>query len=47
MFTARKKIVKDRGVEPDELEEQVAQVKGNSVSFRPHRCCNYRLAGCT
>lgn len=26
MFTARKKIVKERGVEPDELEEQVAQV---------------------
>lgn len=25
MFTARKKIVKERGVEPDELEEQVAQ----------------------
>lgn len=25
-FTARKKIVKERGVQPDELEEQVAQV---------------------
>lgn len=26
MFTARKKIVKERGAEPDEFEESVAQV---------------------
>jgi len=27
MFTARKKIAKDKGVEPDEFEESVAQVR--------------------
>jgi hypothetical protein len=27
MFTARKKIVKEKGAEPDEFEEQVAQVR--------------------
>ena len=27
MFTARKKIVKERGAEPDEFEESVAQVR--------------------
>jgi hypothetical protein len=26
MFTARKKIVKEKGAEPDEFEETVAQV---------------------
>jgi hypothetical protein len=31
MFTARKKIVKERGVEPDELEEQVAQVREGAI----------------
>lgn len=31
MFTARKKIVKERAEEPDELEEQVAQVRNNAT----------------
>lgn len=30
MFTARKKIVKEKGHEPTEFEEQVAQVNGVS-----------------
>jgi hypothetical protein len=28
MFTARKKIVKEKGAEPDDFEETVAQVRG-------------------
>jgi hypothetical protein len=31
MFTARKKIVKEKGAEPDDFEESVAQVRA--------RCC--------
>jgi hypothetical protein len=30
MFTARKKIVKEKGVEPDAFEESVAQVRCSS-----------------
>jgi hypothetical protein len=30
MYTARKKIQKDKGVEPSEIEETVAQVSGPS-----------------
>lgn len=33
MFTARKKIVKEKGAEPDDFEESVAQV-------RAKRCLN-------
>jgi hypothetical protein len=33
MFTARKKIVKEKGAEPDDFEESVAQV-------RAERCYN-------
>lgn len=30
MFTARKKIVKEKGAEPDDFEESVAQVRRNT-----------------
>jgi hypothetical protein len=33
MYTARKKIQKDKGVEPSEIEETVAQVTGSSLIF--------------
>ncbi len=35
MFTARKKIAKEAGAEPTELEEQVAQVRRAVGSGRP------------
>ena len=31
MFTARKKIVKEKGAEPDEFEESVAQVRATAT----------------
>lgn len=34
MFTARKKIAKEKGAEPDEFEESVAQVSCNMIPFR-------------
>lgn len=37
MFTARKKIVKEKGAEPDEFEETVAQVC--------HSCWQASMAG--
>jgi hypothetical protein len=45
MFTARKKIVKERGVEPDELEEQVAQVNMVMVCGLPHMAVFDRDSG--
>lgn len=35
MFTARKKIAKEAGAEPTELEEQVAQVRRGVGSGQP------------
>jgi hypothetical protein len=37
MFTARKKIVKEKGAEPDEFEETVAQVCHTSITDRMTR----------
>ncbi len=37
MFTARKKIAKEKGQEPDSFEEQVAQVLLKPFSFE-HNC---------
>lgn len=39
MFTARKKIAKEAGAEPTELEEQVAQVRSSAPSPRGGACC--------
>ena len=44
-FTARKKIVKERGAEPDDLEEQVAQVRAMKEKQLAWKCSEFRLVG--
>ncbi len=45
MFTARKKIVKEKGAEPDEFEDQVAQASQAAV-WKYLACCLGEVAAC-
>lgn len=43
MFTARKKILKEKNAEPDVFEESVAQVIGKTIASRPSVRCTSRI----